>query len=96
MFSDYIVDIFDASIKSGKPVAIIEGEFYQSIWNGRAIAEYLEGPNYKEIKSIAMQMVPDNVQDEFMKFKKKVHMYYLELVKLYRLCQYDAMKELVK
>lgn len=96
MFSDYIVDIFDASIKSGKPVAIIEGEFYQSIWIGKAIEEYLEGPDYNEIKSISEKMTPDIVQDEFMKFKKKVHLYYLELVRLYRLCQYDAMKELVK
>lgn len=96
MFSDYIVDIFDASIKSGKPVAIIEGEFYQSIWYGKAIEEYLEGPDYNEIKSISEKMTPYSVQDEFMKFKKKVHLYYLELVRLYRLCQYDAMKELVK
>ena len=96
MFSDYIVDIFDASIKSGKPVAIIEGEFYQSIWTGKAVEEYLEGPDYRDLQSIAMKTTPDSVQNEYIKFKKKVHMYYLELVKLYRLCQYDAMKELVK
>lgn len=95
MFSDYIVDIFDASIKSGKPVAIIEGEFYQSVWNGKAVEEYLEGPDYRNIQSVAMKTAPDSVQNEYIKFKKRVHMYYLELVKLYRLCQYDAMKELV-
>lgn len=96
MFSDYIVDIFDASIKSGKPVAMIEGEFYQSVWNGRAIEEYLEGPDYKEIRNSIEKTPPDNVQDEFRRFRKKVHLYYLELVRLYRLCQYDAMRELVK
>lgn len=96
MFSDYIVDIFDASIKSGKPVAIIEGEFYQSIWNGKAVEEYLEGPDYRGLQSVAMKTTPDSVHNEYIKFKKKVHMYYLELVKLYKLCQYDAMKELVK
>lgn len=95
MFSDYIVDIFDASIKSGKPVAIIEGEFYQSIWTGKAVEEYLEGPDYRALQSVAMKITPDSVQNEYIKFKKRVHMYYLELVKLYRLCQYDAMKELV-